>query len=213
MRIGPARDIAGGVDPGNAGFEIGVDGDAAIERKAGLLGQRQPRPHADADHDQIGLQHAAAFERRALAVDRGDGIAEMEDHAVLLMQRADEVAHRGAEHALHRPLLQSHHMDLDLARPQRGRGFQPDKTRADHDGAARAFGSVDDGAAIGERAQHMNMRLVGARESAAAPARRRSPAAGGHRERLAPPASTTLRALVSIEATSVLSRRSIAASA
>ena len=113
MRIGPARDVAGGKDAGDAGFEIGIDGDAAIDRKAGLLGQRQPRPHADADHDQIGLERAAALERRALAVDRGDGVAEMEDDAVLLMQRADEVAHRGSEHALHRPLFRRDDMDLD----------------------------------------------------------------------------------------------------
>ena len=55
-------------------------------------------------------------------------------------------------------------MDLDVARAQRRRGLQPDKARADHDRAARAFGRVDDGAAIGERAQHVDMRLVGARD-------------------------------------------------
>ena len=164
MRIGPARDIAGGVDAGNAGFEIRVHGDAAIERKAGLFGQRQPRPHADADDHHIGLQHAAALERRALAVDPGHGIAEMEDDAVLLMQRAHEVAHLGPEHALHRPLLRRHDMNLEFARAQCGRGLEPDETRADHDDAARAFHRVDDGAAIAERAQRMDMRLIGARD-------------------------------------------------
>ena len=83
---------------------------------------------------------------------------------MLLVQRADEIAHAGTEHALHRPLLGRHDMDLDLARAQRRRGFQPDKTRADHDRAARAAGAGDDGAAVGQRAQDMDMRLVGARD-------------------------------------------------
>ena len=118
MRIGPARDIARGIDSGDAGFEIRVDDDAAIERKTGLFGQRQPRPHADADHDEIGLQYAAALERRALAVDRSHGVAEMEDNAVLLVQRAHEIAHRGPQHPLHRPLLRCDDVDLNIARPQ-----------------------------------------------------------------------------------------------
>ena len=43
MRIGPARDIARGIDAGYAGFEIGIDGDAAIDRKPRLLGQSKAR--------------------------------------------------------------------------------------------------------------------------------------------------------------------------
>src|SRR5690606_37103394 len=34
-RIGPARDIAGGKDAGDAGFETFVDADTAVEGKAG----------------------------------------------------------------------------------------------------------------------------------------------------------------------------------
>ena len=136
VRIGPARDIARGVDAGRRWFRgYAFDDDAAIDREAGLLGQRQARPHADADDHEIGLEHAAALQRRALAVDRGHGIAEMEDDAVLLVQRADEVAHLRPEHALHRPLLRRHDMDLDVARAQRGRDLEPDEARADHDRA------------------------------------------------------------------------------
>ena len=128
-----------------------------------MFGQRKARPHADADHHEIGLDRAAALQRRALAVDRGDGIAEMEDDAMLLMQGADEVAHLGPEHALHRPLLQPDDVNLDISRAQRRRGLEPDKARADHDRAPRAIGRGNDGAAIGERAQHVDMRLVRAR--------------------------------------------------
>ena len=128
-----------------------------------FLGQGEPRPHADADHDDIGLDHAAALQPRALAVDRGDGVAEMEDDAMLLMQRADEIAHLRPEHALHRPLLQANDVNLDISRAQRCRGLEPDKARADHDRAPRAIGQGNDGAGIGQRAQHVDMRLVRAR--------------------------------------------------
>ena len=131
--------------------------------KPGLLGERQARPHADADDDEIGLEHAAALQRRALAVDRGHGVPEMKDDAVLLMQRADEIAHLRAQHALHRPLLRRDDMDLDLARAQRRRDLEADEARADHhDARARAFGACDDRAAVGQRAQGVDVRLVGA---------------------------------------------------
>src|SRR6202161_686470 len=51
MRIGPARDIAGGKDAGNAAFEEFIHRDATVEFQAGRFGQGQARTHADADHD------------------------------------------------------------------------------------------------------------------------------------------------------------------
>ena len=87
----------------------------------------------------------------------------MENNAVLLMQRTNEVAHVGSEHALHWPLLRSDDMNLDLARAQRRRGLKADKAGADHDREARAVRNVNDRAAIGERAQHVDVRLIGAR--------------------------------------------------
>ena len=162
MRIGPARDVAGGKDAGHAGLETGIDGDAAVDRQSRLLGQREARAHADADHDQVGLERAAALQRGALAVDRGDGVAEMEDDAVLLVQRAHEVAELGAEDALHRPRLGRDHMHLDVAGAQRRGDLEADEARADHDRALGVLRIGDDGAAVGERAQRMHMRLVGA---------------------------------------------------
>ena len=47
-----------------------VHDDAAIDREAGLFGERQARPHADAGDDEVGVERAAALERDALAVDR-----------------------------------------------------------------------------------------------------------------------------------------------
>src|SRR3984885_12521141 len=69
MPVWPARDIAGRIDAGNAGFEIGIDLHTAIDRKPGLFGERQARPHADADHDDVCLDHTTALQRGTLAVD------------------------------------------------------------------------------------------------------------------------------------------------
>ena len=88
----------------------------------------------------------------------------MEDDAVLLVQCAYEIAHVSAEHALHRPLLRRHDVDLDIARAQRRRGLEPDKAGADHDHAARAARGGNDRPAIRQRAQGMDMWLIGARD-------------------------------------------------
>ena len=59
--------------------------------KSGLLRQSKARAHADANHHDIGFDHRAALQRRAFAVDRGHGVAEVEDNAMLFMQGTDEV--------------------------------------------------------------------------------------------------------------------------
>src|SRR6202011_719438 len=47
MRVRPAREITGGEDAGDAGFEILVDGDAAVDRQPRLFGEPDHRPDAD----------------------------------------------------------------------------------------------------------------------------------------------------------------------
>src|SRR4029077_21031626 len=44
VRIGPARDVARGEDPGYAGLEIAVDGDAAVELEPRRFRELRPRP-------------------------------------------------------------------------------------------------------------------------------------------------------------------------
>src|SRR5207244_6136270 len=99
----PARDVARGIYAGRAGLEILVHHDAAVDLQSGLLGERKARPHADADHDEVGRERRAALELDLLAVDRGRGVLEMKDDAVLLVDAAHEVAELGPEHALERP--------------------------------------------------------------------------------------------------------------
>jgi hypothetical protein len=76
----------------------------------------------------------------------------MEDDAVFLMQCAHKIAHVRPKHALHRPLLRRHHMDLDIARTQCRRGFEPNETRANHNRAACTFCGFNDRPAIRKRA-------------------------------------------------------------
>ena len=104
-------------------------------REAGLLGERQPGPHADADHHQVRGDGAAAVQRHLPRVDRAGRVAEVEDDAVLLVQLAHEVAELRAQHALHRALFRRHDVHLDAARAQRGGDLEADEARPHHDGA------------------------------------------------------------------------------
>ena len=60
MPIRPARDVAGGEDSWRARFEKRVDDDAAIDLQASRLGEAEPRAHAEAGDDEIGLEDASA---------------------------------------------------------------------------------------------------------------------------------------------------------
>src|SRR5262245_54594197 len=53
MAIRPSRDITRSVDAGRTGLQILIDSNAPVEIEAGLLGERQSRPHSDADDYQI----------------------------------------------------------------------------------------------------------------------------------------------------------------
>src|ERR1700691_1935107 len=163
IRIGPAGDIARGINIGDARFEKSIQQDTAIERKAGLFGQRQTWSDPDTNNHEFRFNYAAAFEPRALAVDSNHGIFKMKHDPVLLVQRTNEITYFEPEDALHWPLFRRHDVHLDFARAQRCRHLKSNKTCTDHEHAARLSRRVNDGAAIGERTQRMNMWLVGAR--------------------------------------------------
>jgi hypothetical protein len=90
-------------------------------------------------------------ERRALAFDTDHSIFEMKHDPVLPMQRTNEITHFRPEDALRWPFFRHHDVHLDFAGTQRCRHLTPNKTRTDHEHAARSCGCVKDGAAIGER--------------------------------------------------------------
>src|SRR5262245_52320187 len=115
--IGPPRDVAGGKDSRHTGFKVFIHRDAAVDLKAGTLGQLDSRPHPDADDDEVARQCRAAFELDVPAIDRGCRLLEMEYDTVLLVNRAYEIAKPAPEHAFQRPALRCHDMNLDFARP------------------------------------------------------------------------------------------------
>ena len=62
MRVGPARDVAGGINVRYAGLEVFVDSDPAIKFHACAFGQLEPGPYAHANDNHIGGECRAALE-------------------------------------------------------------------------------------------------------------------------------------------------------
>ena len=59
--VRPARDVAGSEDALDAGFEVLIDDSAAIDLESRLFRQRDWRPDADPDDDEVGLKAFSAF--------------------------------------------------------------------------------------------------------------------------------------------------------
>ena len=93
----------------------------------------------------------------ALLVDGSGGGAEMERHAVLLVEFADELPDVRAQDLLHGNGFRRDHMHVDIARAQRCRHLEADEARADHHRSLRSQRLGDQGAAVGERAQIVHM--------------------------------------------------------
>ena len=103
----------------------------------GRFGERErgrtPTPMTTRSHGRRAPSSSvdgAVGDRRGLA-------PEVEAHAVLLVQSADERAELVAEDARERHRLGRDHVDLEAARAQRRRHLEADEARADHDRALR----------------------------------------------------------------------------
>ena len=88
----------------------------------------------------------------------------MKNDAMLLVKRLHEAAEIGTQDFLHRPLFRRDDMDLDVARAQRGRDFEPDEARAEHDDPLCRLGAFDDRPAVLQRTKHEHVRRLGAGE-------------------------------------------------
>ena len=96
------------------------------------------------------------------SVDAARRVLEVENDTVPLMEGADEVAHLRTHDPLQWSFARRHDVNLDIPGAQ-GRGdLETDEAGAEHDGAARGLGALDDRPAVGERTQRVNVRLVGA---------------------------------------------------
>ena len=159
-RIGSARDVAGRVDAGRARFQKLVDEYAAVDLSPAFSASSRRGFTPTPKIDEIGLQCVTTPERGFLLADRRDRVLEMEDDAVFFMQRTDEIAHLSTENALHRTRFRRDDMNLDPAGPQRGRDLRTDETRPYDNYPARRFRRIDDGTAIFERPQRVDVRQL-----------------------------------------------------
>src|SRR3974390_1534465 len=150
MRVGPACDVSCGIDTGSPRLEKGVPLNPAIRYEAGLFGKGQARTHPDSSYHKPSIERAAALERCALTIDRGDGVFEVKNDPMLLMQRSDKIAYVRSEDAFHRSLLGRYHVHLDVTRPQSRGDLKTNKARADNERTRRCLGCVDNAAAISE---------------------------------------------------------------
>src|ERR1035437_5370665 len=160
--VGPARDVAGREDALYARLEVLVHRDAPIDGEGCVFCLRGRRAHTDAGHDEVRRQPCSVLQRDAAIVDRRRGGADMERHAVPLVQGTDEAADLLAEDLQHRNRFRRDHVDGDIARAQRCRHFEPDETRADHDAPLRLVRRGDQCVGVGAGAQIMDVRPRGA---------------------------------------------------
>ena len=163
-RIGPARHVPCGEDPGRARFEVLVHGDATVQRQACLLGESGRRPDADTHHDEVGIESRASAERHGSAVDARHRLPKMEDDALRFVQRLNEAANFRAHDALERHAFRRDHVDVDPPASQRRRDLEADEARADHHHMFGRARLVDEGATVREGTQIVHLRAVGARD-------------------------------------------------
>src|SRR5207248_895153 len=76
VRVGPARDVSSGENPGCASFKVLVYQHTTICRQSGLLRELDPRSHPDPDHDKVGGDHSAVVEPDPLGFDCSHRVTE-----------------------------------------------------------------------------------------------------------------------------------------
>ena len=158
MRIRPARNIASGEDSRRAGLQPFVHDHAAVDFETGALCEPDACTHTDANDDKVSRENCAPFEPDVFRLNCACGLPQVKNDAMLFVDCTNQVAIFAAEHTFERPLLGSHHMDLDLTRPQCGRDFKANETRTNDDGTPLLFRRCNDGARVRKRAQDMDMR-------------------------------------------------------
>src|SRR4051794_37519824 len=102
VRVGPRRDVAGGVDVGCAGSQLGVDDHAILDGKPGLFRKIDAWRYADPDKNQTGIEPRAIVHDDLARTDLGEFAAEMKRRSVLPMDRENEVRQLRAQHFGHR---------------------------------------------------------------------------------------------------------------
>lgn len=131
VRVG---NVPGGDDVGVGSGQVFVDDDAVVDVQSGRLGQRGVGCDAHADHDGVGVDHAAVGKTHpgGAAVRPGDFFdagAQTQSDAVCAVQGSIDLGHLAAQHLERRQLTHLDHGDLTVGGPGGGGGFQPDPAR------------------------------------------------------------------------------------
>src|SRR5665213_630099 len=155
--VRPACDVASREDASDAGLEIFIDDNAAINLEPRLFRQRDRRPHADPDDDEVGLKAFSAFQRHALVVYRRRCRAEVERHAVALMEIAQEIPDLWSQYFLHQDRLGPDYMDFDIPGTKRCRALETNEAGADHNRTLRHQSAGDQRAAVSQSPQVMHV--------------------------------------------------------
>ena len=93
-------------------------------------------PHADPDDDEVGLEAVLrSLDVDALLVYRGGRRAEVERHAMVLMELAQELSDLRSQNFLHQNRLGPDHVDFDIPGTKRRCDLKADEARADYDRA------------------------------------------------------------------------------
>ena len=134
---------------------------AVVERQAGALQPAGARRHADADHDDVGVDHRAVGQAHPLhpvaALERLDADAEADVDAVVAVQVGGQRPQVGAQDPLQGHGQGLDHGDLEAPLAAGGGHLGADEAGADHDHPARGGVEVGpDGQAVVERAQHVD---------------------------------------------------------
>ena len=130
----------------------------------GRLGQGDPGPDADADHHQVGRQRRAVVEPDLPLADRRRLAAEPEGDAVLLVERADEVAELRPEDLAERAVLGATTVTSSPRVRSDAATSRPMKLAPITTARFAALSRRDDRTAVRERPQIVDVRPVRARD-------------------------------------------------
>jgi hypothetical protein len=148
--VWPAGDVARGKDPRRARLQVFVHDEAAIDLQAGLLGQRERRPHPHPQGQEVRIELRTTAQHGFAAIEASDALSNVEDHAVGLVKPADEPPDLQPEHASERLLLWCDDVHADAAGAQGCGDFEADKAGADDDHLPCRPGPGDERPAVRE---------------------------------------------------------------
>jgi hypothetical protein len=165
---GITSDVSGRPDVGVAGAEVIVDDHPIVDRQSGSLGQSGAGDDSNPDHYQVGGKSGPVVEENLAISDLGDATAKAQVDPVLTMEVGDETSQCLPHHVGQGDLFGRNHRHLDLPLTERGGHLEADEPRSDHHRSVHAVEGGDDGAAVLESAEVVDVSQLtaGNRETA-----------------------------------------------